>query len=151
MSNETTRLDIDALKNCTPGPWDWTHSELGKHTALVTPDRGRLVVMDLARAGMQGAEPRFAHWAGLDEGAPRGRQGGILQAGTDHVDARAIRAAPLMVAEIIEHRAERAELVAALKAFLTPGFVGFGSRIDSASYDVAVRNARELLIRSGDL
>lgn len=82
----------------TPGPWGWFTN--GNHTSLVTPDRGRLYVMEFARRGMQGAGPRFAHWDGMDTGAPRERLGGImedgpyLRDGNLHPDARLIAAAP---------------------------------------------------------
>ncbi|MHB8817161.1 MAG: hypothetical protein ACYDAE_28385, partial [Steroidobacteraceae bacterium] len=61
-------------------------------------DRGQLIVMDFARVGMQGAGPRFAHWDGITDGAPRERRGGILEDGgvDKHPDALLIAAAPDM-------------------------------------------------------
>lgn len=78
----------------TPPPWIWKQS--GNDTMLCTPDRGQLVVMDFVRCGMNGAEPRFAVWEGLD----RGRRGGILKPAKsfknlyDHPDALLIAKAP---------------------------------------------------------
>jgi hypothetical protein len=59
-----------------------------------------LIVMDFVRQGMNGAVARFAHWDGIEDGAPRARIGGILEnsvilkTGGMHPDARLIAAAP---------------------------------------------------------
>lgn len=82
----------------TPGPWYW-HTDYQGRVSLRTPDRGQLIVMQFVRQGMQGAAPRFSHWAGYAEGNPRGRSGGVMDIGIDHPDARLIAAAPdLLVA-----------------------------------------------------
>lgn len=43
----------------TPGPWQWFGNTKMHEVYLATPDRGRLLVMDFARWGMGGAQPRF--------------------------------------------------------------------------------------------
>lgn len=43
----------------TPGPWQWFGSYPHRGVYLATPDRGRLIVMDFVRRGMNGATPRF--------------------------------------------------------------------------------------------
>jgi hypothetical protein len=56
--------------------------------------------MGFERKGMRGACPVFAHWPGIEDGAPRERKGGIMEPclllrdGSMHPDARVIRAAP---------------------------------------------------------
>lgn len=86
----------------TRGPWAWLTDSMGR-TALATPDRGRLYVMDFARRGMQGAQPRFSQWQGIMDGADRARAGGIMEDGiwlpdgTLHPDARVIAAAPRLL------------------------------------------------------
>jgi hypothetical protein len=83
----------------TKGPWEWTEWGNGR-LKLSTPDRGKLIVMDFVRQGMNGAVARFAHWDGIEDGAPRARIGGILEnsvilkTGGMHPDARLIAAAP---------------------------------------------------------
>lgn len=78
----------------TPGPWMWWM--LGGAPILATPDRGRLIVMDFVRKGMNSAQPRFATW----EGEARERLGGIMRPIESmpeldsHPDARLIAAAP---------------------------------------------------------
>jgi len=77
----------------TPGPWTWWN--VGGGPVLATPDRGRLIVMDFARKGMNGAQPRFSIWDGLD----RERLGGVMKSAEvldlgKHPDARLIAAAP---------------------------------------------------------
>lgn len=89
----------------TPGPWDWFANHRGD-VMLATPDRGRLIVMDFARNGMNGATPRFAKWSGPE----RGRLGGIMHKAADlidggvllHPDALLIAAAPDLLREL-EH------------------------------------------------
>lgn len=82
----------------TPGPWDWFVREDGV-IYLATPNRGRLIVMDFGRKGMRGAQPRFAHWDGIANGAERMKFGGIMEDGIKvgqkiHPDAQLIAAAP---------------------------------------------------------
>lgn len=84
----------------TKAPWQWMIRP-GGMPYLATPHSGQLIVMDFARAGMRGAEPRFAV---MVDDQPRGRRGGILDgfreilersAGElDHPDALLIQAAP---------------------------------------------------------
>jgi hypothetical protein len=119
----TDPIDLEALRGHTPGPWEWVEGTRGPR--LSTPDRGKLIVMDFVRCGMQGAQPRFARWDGIDKGSQRTRMGGILSEGTDHPDARLIAAAPELFdecerlrAELTARRARDAEveaLVAALR------------------------------------
>jgi hypothetical protein len=81
----------------TPGPWQW-HLVSGKtrEYQLIHAKAGWLIVMDFARRGMHGGQPRFATW----EGEERGRMGGLMQKAQDlvplamHPDARLIAAAP---------------------------------------------------------
>ena len=90
----------------TPGPWEWFERQIGR-PYLATPDRGHLYVMGFERKGMQGATPVFAHWTGLEGGAPRDRKGGImengllLRDGSMHPDARLIAATPLLLEALI--------------------------------------------------
>lgn len=47
----------------TPGPWNWVlYHDAGGVRAwrLVSPHKGRLIVMDFVRLGMQSAQPRFS-------------------------------------------------------------------------------------------
>lgn len=85
----------------TPGPWQWSFDATYGRPSLGTPDRGRLIVMDFGRMGMQGATARFAQWEGIADGAPRERFGGYMMDFTEyhgrfgmHPDARLIAAAP---------------------------------------------------------
>jgi hypothetical protein len=89
----------------TPGPWEWLL--MGDLRPLLgTPDRGRLIVMDFCRLGMQAAEPRFAVWPGQMDGAPRERLGGTMRRASElvhadkHPDARLIAAAPDLTAAL---------------------------------------------------
>lgn len=88
----------------TPGPWEW-FMHPAERPYLATPDRGRLYVMGFARKGMQGATPIFSQWNGIDDGAERGRTGGVmcdgilLKDGRLHPDARLIAAAPELLAK----------------------------------------------------
>jgi len=80
-------------KQHTPGPWDWYDNGHGAY--LGTPHSGHLIVMDFARKGMNGAQPRFATW----KGDTRERMGGIMVPAeklvlADHPDALLIAAAP---------------------------------------------------------
>lgn len=77
----------------TPGPWRWFIQGNGD-AYLATPDRGRLIVMDFQRQGMQGAEPRFRD---LDICVMRSCLDWVSDrtAGTvEHPDALLIAAAP---------------------------------------------------------
>lgn len=88
----------------TETPWYWHTDSLG-NLSLRTPDRGNLIVMDFARKGMHAAAPRFAKWDGMENGAPRGRMGGVLcTCGAEHPDA----------AFIVRACNSHAQLVAAL-------------------------------------
>lgn len=83
------------MREHTEGPWEW--SSFGDNRpALVTPDRGRLIVMDFVRLGMNGAEPRFAE----REGNKGGRliKGMTIEEIRAHPDARLIAAAPTLAA-----------------------------------------------------
>lgn len=85
----------------TPGPWDWFFSESGG-CYLATPHRGRLIVMDFIRRGMQGGTVRFATW----DGDERANMGGIMRPAHDldvgeHPDARLIAAAPDLLAALL--------------------------------------------------
>jgi hypothetical protein len=89
----------------TPGPWKWFERQIGR-PYLATPDRGQLYVLGFERKGMQGAGPVFAHWPGIEGGAPRERKGGIMEPGllmrdgSMHPDARLIEAAPDLAAAL---------------------------------------------------
>jgi hypothetical protein len=91
----------------TEGPWFW-HVDMSGRVSLRTPDRGQLVVMDVARRGMQGAAIRFSV---MPDGQPRGRRGGILETmdPRTHADGRLIAAAPMLRAEIERLTAALAE------------------------------------------
>lgn len=87
----------------TPGPWDWFMSARGE-AMLATPDRGRLLVMQPVRCGMQGGTVRFAEWGGGE----RGRRGGVMLEAKEylrdgvlmHPDAHLIAAAPDLLAAL---------------------------------------------------
>lgn len=86
------------MSTFTPGPWEW-FCHPGGDVYLGTPDRGRLIVMDFVRRGMQGAAPRFAFL----EGDERLRMGGLMMPVSTndlqaHPDARIIAAAPDLLA-----------------------------------------------------
>jgi hypothetical protein len=90
--------------NHTPGPWVWYCTGDGRFS-LFTPDRGRLVVMDFVRQGMNSAQPRFAVWQGED----RERLGGLMKKAEDlgelhdHPDARLIAFAPTVLDALKKH------------------------------------------------
>lgn len=82
----------------TPGPWEWMTTHNGS-VYLGTPNRGRLVVMDFVRLGVNTVPPRlaprFAVWPGKD----RLKLGGIMVPADEkllgiHPDAWLIAAAP---------------------------------------------------------
>lgn len=58
----TTDLDeIAARANAAyPGPWRWRGNTEARHLRLQSPAHGGMTVMDFARYGMNGAQPRFA-------------------------------------------------------------------------------------------
>lgn len=104
----------------TPGPWQWFERTPGR-PYIATPDRGQLYVLGFERKGMQGACPVFAHWPGIEGGAPRERKGGIMEPGllmrdgSMHPDARLIAAAPDLLAaleELMYARTDKAERMA---------------------------------------
>lgn len=78
----------------TSGPWQW-HSFDGKSLCLVTPDRGKLIVMHCTRAGMQGATYQFVCRTGNEAGI-------LVDATRENIgsfpDARLIAAAPDLLA-----------------------------------------------------
>lgn len=89
------------MKHFTDGPWQWFAHANGD-VYLATPDRGHLLVMDFARKGMQGGQPRFAEW----HGDHRERWGGTMVPADrmnilDHPDARLIAAAPDLVRALL--------------------------------------------------
>jgi hypothetical protein len=97
-------LDVSRYEGHTKGPWNWYVDGSGRQR-LETIGRGRLIVMDFARKGMDGAKPLFAVWEGMRDGAPRERMGGILKDFTeDHPDARLIEASPALLSECIRQR-----------------------------------------------
>ncbi len=78
-------MTTDAREH-TPGTWEWSNAT--GEWMLVTPDRGRLVVLDFVRKGMQGAAPRVRD---IDRCL-------MLDFDPDHPDARLIAAAPDLLA-----------------------------------------------------
>lgn len=101
----------------TPGPWWWADN--GRGPFLMTPDRGRLVVMEFARHGMRGVMPRFAV---MEDDQPRGRRGGILQDfpfPDQHPDGRLIACAPELYAALRDILG--AQNAGAIAATLLPG------------------------------
>jgi hypothetical protein len=63
----------------TRGPWQWFGNTKMHEVYLSTIDRGRVFVMDFARWGMRGAQPRFQ--VNLDDSADRSTDkhgGGIM-------------------------------------------------------------------------
>lgn len=86
----------------TPGPWQWMKTGSDR-PFLGTPDRGMLIVMDQARLGMSGAQPRFSVWKGHE----RGREGGIMRKASEldlvaHPDACLIAAAPTLLSALVD-------------------------------------------------
>lgn len=116
---------VELGKAATPGPWNWREARGSRRIDLAAPHGGGSVVMDFARNGMQGAEPRFAVCM---DGQPRGRRGGILRSASElvkadpdgllrHPDALLIAAAQGHVdlirdlaAEVVRLRADAARL-----------------------------------------
>lgn len=84
----------------TPGPWRWFGNLKTKEIYLATVAQGRIFVMDFARWGMQGAQPRFRRefMRGVDQVAVRevAYRGDIAR--IDHPDARLIETAPELLA-----------------------------------------------------
>ena len=88
------------MKTHTPGPWRWHQRDksCNGELLLVHPHQGFLVVMDFARHGMQGGQPRFATWKN-DE---RENMGGLMKPAAEldvpmHPDAALIAAAPALL------------------------------------------------------
>lgn len=73
--------------------------------SLCTPDRGMLIVMDFARRGMNGAQPRFAEWKGdrLRDNCGRMTKADELGELHDHPDARLIAFAPEIFEALKKH------------------------------------------------
>lgn len=74
----------------TPGPWIWDDFS-NQSPRLMTPDRGKLLIMDFVRKGMRGATARFARRTD--------NMGGIMEVATmenihTFPDAHLIAAAP---------------------------------------------------------
>lgn len=67
------KLDINALeviaKAARPGPWQWFGNTSMHDVYLSTVHGGRNYVMDFARWGMSGAQPRFQVQVGSDIGS----------------------------------------------------------------------------------
>lgn len=89
----------------TPGPWKWTIVPRFRDIRL--ENNAGLVVMDFARWGMQGAQPRFRGrldimW-GIDELIVGATHADITEASWPHADARLIAAAPdlLEIAKVV--------------------------------------------------
>jgi len=62
IDTETRLAEIrKRAEAAAPGPWHWAGNTDVRHIYLANwqPGRGRCVVMDFARWGMQGAQPRF--------------------------------------------------------------------------------------------
>lgn len=89
----------------TLGPWQWFEHQPGR-PYLATAGRGQLCVLRFERKGMQGAGPVFAHWPGIEAGAPRERKSGVMEPGllmrdgSIHPDARLIEDAPDLLAAL---------------------------------------------------
>lgn len=83
MTAADIRALLDAAAKATPGPWEWRQNRMTTHIDLAAPHGGGTVVMDFARKGMQGAEPRFG--VSIDD-EPRGRRGGILVGASELID-----------------------------------------------------------------
>lgn len=79
----------------TPGPWVWQSFDGGKTLFLGTPYRGRLVVMDFARLGMQRGGVRFARRSSGDEGGRM--EMATLENVESFPDARLIAASPALL------------------------------------------------------
>ncbi len=90
--------------NHTPGPWTWRFMQ-GGGFSLCTPDRGMLIVMDFARRGMNGAQPRFSVWPGDRDRNNVGRMTKADELGElhDHPDARLISFAPEVFEALKKH------------------------------------------------
>ena len=58
MTDELEKLAMAA----TPGPWLWETNKYG--IQLYSPPNGKCTVMDFARRGMHGAQPRFSNRTG---------------------------------------------------------------------------------------
>ena len=81
----------------TPGPWRWFINTKIKQVYLATPDRGRLIVMNLERWGMQDAKPRFRDdkrcvMVPLEDLITVDHNSNAVE--IDHPDARLMAAAP---------------------------------------------------------
>lgn len=103
---EKARELLAIVEKATPGPWFWRLSSSGR-IDLSAPHGGGTTVMDFARKGLQGAQPRFAI---CFDGQPRGKRGGIMQTAVEIMednngllrndDAEAIAALPDLATEL---------------------------------------------------
>jgi hypothetical protein len=80
----------------TPGPWRWRRSCGDWELSAMTPGRGWRAVMDFARKGMQGAQPRFATpLEGLNDASIM-RTAEDIRELYDNPNARVLAAAPTL-------------------------------------------------------
>ncbi len=97
---------LEIAAKATPGPWHWRESSSGR-IDLAAPHGGGTTVMDFARKGLQGAQPRFAV---CFDSEPRGKRGGIMRTAAEIMekhdgllrndDAEAIATLPDLAAEL---------------------------------------------------
>jgi hypothetical protein len=127
---------LEIPEGYTPGPWEW--GGYPDDIRLQTVKHGKQFVMTFARKGMRGAQPRFQtkgymHNAAEDlivfqvgdrsiRGEKAARADGSVYrydiCDIDHPDARLLKLAPEMAAEIGRLRAEVARLTADLEVAL---------------------------------
>lgn len=108
------RAEMEPAKQ-TPGPWRWRRGFGHKGSAcLMAEHSGTLLVLDAVRAGMQGAEVRFAI-------RTAGDLGGIMHKASEldlgiHPDAALMALAPDMAEALDEARALLEESLARIVA-----------------------------------
>ena len=59
MEKRDLQADLDLCNKATPGPWQWYGNTKFNQIYLATINRGRIIIMDFVRWGMQYAMPRF--------------------------------------------------------------------------------------------